>query len=174
MPRPEPVTPLSNTPGLRMERPFTPQSPIRPVPRRQSFPAPGASSGPSVPLMPGPGFTLVLAQDASASTVSGDELERPRDVANELRRCWQAPSYAARQEITIRLAFNRDGSVLGDPRVTYIRRELPEAQKRILRASLISAVSACTPLRFTQGLASAIAGRPIAIRFIVPAGGAGN
>lgn len=177
LPRPEPVTPLSGAPVLRMERPFTPQPAIRPIPRRQTFPS--ASAGVpagglvsrSAPLMPGAGFTMSVPVQMEQATGQGEAINLPRDVPGELRKCWTPPPAAKKREITIRIAFNRDGSVLGTPRVTYVSRELPEARKAELRRSLQEAVAACTPLRFTQGLASAIAGRPFAIRFIVPAAG---
>lgn len=190
MPRPEPVTPFSGVDILRPERPFTPQSsPIRRIPRKQRFEAtpPGASlqSPGAGPLMPGRGFTMTMTGESAGSDLPSDldvtadpdshaSLQRPRDVARRLRMCWQAPASPDKQEITVRLAFNRDGSVLGTPRITYIQRTLQPEQKQALRQSLLRAIAACAPLRFTPGLASAIAGRPIAIRFILPASGGQN
>lgn len=177
LPRPEPVTPQSGVPILRMERPFTPQPAIRPIPRRQTFPAPGnsasagASASRSHPLMPGAGFTMTVPVQMETPGGQGDAINLPREVPAQLRKCWSPPPAAQRQEITIRIAFNRDGSAIGAPRITYVSRDLPEARKVELRRSLLDAVAACLPLRFTPGLASAIAGRPFAIRYIVPAAG---
>lgn len=176
VPRPEPVTPLSGVPILRQERPFTPQvSPIRPIPRKQRIiEAPLGASGQALgagPLMPGPGFTMIMAGDAPPKPDSSTSLQRPRDVARAMRICWRPPAHSGKQEITVRLAFNRDGSVLGTPKITYVQRDLPADQKTALRQSLLDAIGVCAPFRFTPGLASAIAGRPFAIRFVVPASG---
>ncbi len=116
------------------------------------------------------GFTL-NAQAGAVTT--GRDIQRPGDVGRAIQSCWNAPRLDKRQEITIRLSFNRAGSVIGEPRITYAGgSELNEGEKGRLRASILKAVVDCAPLRFTPALASAIAGRPFAIRFVAPASGA--
>ena len=54
------------------------------------------------------------------------------------------------------------------PKITYVA--APDAKaKADLRASLLGALGRCGALRFTPSLGKAIAGRPFAIRFILPA-----
>lgn len=89
----------------------------------------------------------------------------PRDVARALSRCWRPPAEAGAVEATLRLAFARDGRLVGQPRVTYVKAK-DAAWRDDVRASALAAARACSPLRFTPGAASAMAGRIFAIRLI--------
>jgi hypothetical protein len=86
-----------------------------------------------------------------------------------LRACWvPPPKEAARHgmEYTIRFAFKRDGEVLAPPRVTYSSHDAPTDVRDVYRDAVNAALARCTPLHFTDGMAGAVAGRPIAIRFV--------
>jgi hypothetical protein len=86
-----------------------------------------------------------------------------------LRACWvPPPKEAARHgmEYTIRFAFKRDGEVLAPPRVTYASHDAPAEVRDVYRDAVNAALARCTPLHFTDGMAGAVAGRPIAIRFV--------
>ena len=109
-----------------------------------------------------------LAQVPS-SAPSAIAIDKPGEVSSRLVACWKPPALPVHQEVTVRVGFNRDGRAIGEPRITYTGGALNDSHRETLRRSIISAISDCTPLRFTPGLASAIAGRPFAIRFIAPA-----
>jgi hypothetical protein len=68
-------------------------------------------------------------------------------------------------EYTIRFAFKRDGEVIA-PRMTYATRDAQAALRDIYREAIDAALQRCTPLHFSAGMAGAVAGRPIAIRFV--------
>lgn len=112
---------------------------------------------------------------------AGSENETANDTADEepldsisamfaaLRACWvPPPKDEARQgmEYTIRLAFKRDGEILAPPRVTYASYDAPADVRDIYRDAVTAALKRCTPLRFSDGMGGAVAGRPIAIRFV--------
>jgi hypothetical protein len=88
-----------------------------------------------------------------------------RDVARALSACWRPPQGAGAAEATVRVAFARDGTIVGAPRVTYVSVREPDLRASV-RASALAAARACAPLRFTPAAASAIAGRIFAIRLI--------
>ena len=67
------------------------------------------------------------------------------------------------------MSFSRSGSIIGEPRITYVKAGRDEILRDAVRSSILSAVRACTPLRFTPAFGKAIAGRSFAIRFIAPA-----
>jgi hypothetical protein len=69
-------------------------------------------------------------------------------------------------EYTIRFAFQRDGTLIAPPRMTYSSHDVPAAMRAIYRIAIDAALKRCTPLHFSMGMARAIAGRPIAIRFV--------
>lgn len=86
-----------------------------------------------------------------------------------LAACWETPPGLARVEgaqITARLSLRRDGSVIGVPRITFAS-EPPDSRTRaVLVQAALDAIRRCTPVRVTPALGGAIAGRPIALRFV--------
>src|SRR5580704_517910 len=86
-----------------------------------------------------------------------------------LRACWvPPPKDEARpgMEYTIRFAFKRDGEIVAPPRVTYASHDAPADVRDVYRDAVDAALKRCTPLHFSDGMGGAVAGRPIAIRFV--------
>jgi hypothetical protein len=86
-----------------------------------------------------------------------------------LRACWvPPPKDEARHgmEYTVRFAFKRDGEIVAPPRVTYASHDAPADIRDTYRDAVNAALARCTPLHFTNGMGGAVAGRPIAIRFV--------
>jgi hypothetical protein len=95
-------------------------------------------------------------------------LDRWHDVGLALRACWMPPPASGaveQREVTLRLGFSRSGRVLGVPRVTYSRPPAATAVQKAFTAAAFAALARCSPLPFTAGLGSAIAGVPFSIRF---------
>ena len=69
-------------------------------------------------------------------------------------------------EYTVVFAFRRDGELIAPPRVTYSTHDVPVEVRDTYRDSVNAAFKRCTPMHFSNGMAGAIAGKPIAIRFI--------
>jgi hypothetical protein len=106
---------------------------------------------------------------------SGSETadDRPLDSISAmfaaLRACWvPPPKDEARHgmEYTVRFAFKRDGDIVAPPRVTYASHDAPADVRDIYRDAVNAALKRCTPLHFSDGMGGAVAGRPIAIRFV--------
>lgn len=92
-----------------------------------------------------------------------------RDLFADLRACWRPPALEAARpgmELSVRFAFRRDGSIVGKPRFTYVSRAATNAQRDTYRQAVIDSLTACTPMPFGRGMGGAVAGRPIAIRFV--------
>jgi hypothetical protein len=121
------------------------------------------------------------AKDAAADKSGGDQaggqndaaadhpLDSIRDMFAALRACWvPPPKDEARHgmEYTIRFAFKRDGEIVAPPRVTYASHDAPADVRDIYRDAVDAALKRCTPLHFSDGMGGAVAGRPIAIRFV--------
>ena len=99
--------------------------------------------------------------------------EKPLDSIREmnaaLHTCWMPPpkdSARHGMEYTIRFAFKRDGEIIAPPRVTYSSHDAPADVRDVYRDAVNAALARCTPLHFSDGMAGAVAGRPIAIRFV--------
>jgi hypothetical protein len=106
---------------------------------------------------------------------SGSETadDRPLDSISAmfaaLRACWvPPPKDEARHgmQYTVRFAFKRDGEIVAPPRVTYASHDAPADVRGIYRDAVNAALKRCTPLHFSDGMGGAVAGRPIAIRFV--------
>jgi hypothetical protein len=97
--------------------------------------------------------------------------DHPADRLDELgpllSRCLQMPpDDEARpgMRVTIKLAFKRDGELLGQPRFTYTTHEASQEDKVHYHEAAMDMLKRCTPLPITASLAGAIAGRP----FVIP------
>jgi hypothetical protein len=102
-------------------------------------------------------------------TANDRKLDSIGDMFAALRACWvPPPKDEARHgmEYTIRFAFKRDGQVIAPPRMTYATHDAPAALRGVYRETIDAALQRCTPLHFSAGMAGAVAGRPIAIRFV--------
>ncbi len=106
---------------------------------------------------------LVVAQ-----TGERPALDRLADIGPAIRACWTPPSDATGMELTLVFSLDRSGAVLGKPRISYSKLHGDTEQQRHFVASVLTALSACTPVRITSSLGAAIAGRPFAMRFRAP------
>lgn len=99
---------------------------------------------------------------------SGDGVDKLADIAAVLRRCWTPPPLPG--DLTgamasVRFSLRRDGSLFGQPRVTWETRRGDAAFQKHFSDSAVAAVRSCTPMRLSKGLGASIAGRPFTIRF---------
>ena len=107
--------------------------------------------------------------ETANDTAQEHPLDSIREMFAALRACWvPPPKDEARHgmEYTIRFAFKRDGEIVAPPRVTYASHDAPADVRDIYRDAVNAALKRCTPLHFSDGMGGAVAGRPIAIRFV--------
>jgi hypothetical protein len=86
-----------------------------------------------------------------------------------LRECWVPPSEddaRTGMQMSVRFSFNRNGAIIGTPRTTYVTPDTPRETRETYRNAVTASLDHCTPMPFSKGLGGAIAGRPIAIRFV--------
>lgn len=115
--------------------------------------------------------------EADARMPSG-ELRTLQDLFTALRACWSPPAAEnARRgmQMSMRFSLDREGRLIGAPRITYATRGVSRQTRDVYRDAIAQSLEVCTPLPFSKELGGAIAGRPIAIRIIddrenVPAG----
>jgi hypothetical protein len=98
---------------------------------------------------------------------------KPVDTIGEmfaaLRACWvPPPKDEARQgmQYTVRFSFKRDGQMVGPPFVTFVSHDAPADTRGVYRDAIDEALNRCMPMHFTDGMAGAVVGRPIAVRFV--------
>lgn len=96
------------------------------------------------------------------------DLDTIGDLFAELRSCWSPPSDNAREgmQMSVRFSFNKAGGLIGPPRLTYATAGVPAGTRTTYLDAINASLNACLPLKFTSGLGGALAGRPIAIRYV--------
>ena len=97
-----------------------------------------------------------------------ETVDRLDEIAPAIQRCWNPPPLPGDLTgamVSLRFSLRRDGSLFGQPRVTWeTKRGDAEFQQRF-SDSAVAAIRSCTPMRLSAGLGASIAGRPFTIRF---------
>jgi hypothetical protein len=118
---------------------------------------------------PGVWFAAALLLMLSTSTqAQPGEVNTLRDIFERLRTCWKPPPASSANpdiDITVSVSFNRDGQIFGRPKITYESEQATDNDRLAYRVAVMEALQRCTPMPFTEGMAGAIAGRPIRILF---------
>jgi hypothetical protein len=112
----------------------------------------------------------VPSQDDQAKYQKPDhDLDTIGDLFAALRACWSPPPPDAAREgmqMSVRFSFKKSGEMIAPPRLTFatsgVSADTRDAYLKAINASL----NACIPLKFTDGLGGALAGRPVAIRYV--------
>ena len=68
--------------------------------------------------------------------------------------------------MSVRFSFKRSGEIIATPRLTFSTSGVPADTRAIYLKAINASLDACAPLKFTDGLGGALAGRPIAIRYV--------
>ena len=107
---------------------------------------------------------LRLRRRASAQP---EQLDTIKDVFARLHSCWKPPpaSRANPIDITVIVSFNREGAILGHPRITYESESASDNDRLRTGSAVMETLQRCTPMPFTEGLGGAVAGRPFAVPF---------
>jgi hypothetical protein len=91
------------------------------------------------------------------------------EVFAALEACWMPPAFDQARpgmQITVMVSFKRSGELLGKPRITYETPGATDDERLAYRVAMAQALERCMPLRFTDALGNALAGRPMTLRFI--------
>ena len=109
-------------------------------------------------------------QDQAAKYRKPDhDLDTIGDLFAALRSCWSPPpSDTAREgmQMSVRFSFKKTGEIIATPQVTYATAGVPADIRATYLKAINDSLTACMPLKFTSGLGGALAGRPIAIRYV--------
>ena len=121
---------------------------------------------------------VAAAAGNNATDASSDhKLDTLSAMFDALRHCWVPPPREDARpgmQMSVRFSFKRTGEIIGTPRLTYVSPDAPPEARESYRNAIKAALDRCTPLPLSNGLGGAVAGRPIAIRFVdnraLPAG----
>jgi hypothetical protein len=135
--------------------------------------------GPCFPQYPPPigqdlRLTIAAAEEKTKDKPAADRRDEGRlvntiqEMFRALAACWIPPPLGKSppgMEYTVRFAFKSSGELMGPPRLTYATHGASEEVRNVYQQAVEAALKRCTPMHFTAGMAGAIAGRPITIRF---------
>ena len=113
--------------------------------------------------------TVPAKDDEDKYRKPGHDLDTIGDLFAELRSCWSPPPPdVAHQgmQMSVRFSFKKSGEMIGPPRVTFATAGVPAGTRDTYLKAINTSLNSCIPLKFTDGLGGALAGRPIAIRFV--------
>jgi hypothetical protein len=133
--------------------------------------------GPCIPEIDYPyGENLQLTVESKPPEVDASKYQKPDhdldnigDLFAELRSCWTPPPAESAKEgmqMTVRFSFKRSGDLIGPPRMTFATQGTPADVRETYLKAINDSLGACVPLKFTGNLGGALAGRPIAIRYV--------
>jgi hypothetical protein len=113
--------------------------------------------------------TVPPQDDAAKYQRPDHDLDTIGDLFSELRSCWSPPPADAAQagmQMTVRFSFKRDGEIIAAPRMTFATAGASTDVRGAYLKAINASLDACTPLKFSGDLGGALAGRPIAIRYV--------
>ena len=108
-------------------------------------------------------------EDAAKYRKPDHDLDSIGDLFAALRACWSPPPAENAREgmqMSVRFSFRRSGDIIAAPRLTFATSGVPAETRATYLEAINASLKACVPLKFSDGLGGAIAGRPIAIRYI--------
>lgn len=97
------------------------------------------------------------------------DLDTIGDLFAELRSCWSPPpadQARAGMQMSVRFSFKRSGELIGPPRLTFATSGASANNRRTYLRAINDSLNACLPLKFSDGLGGALAGRPLMIRYV--------
>ena len=97
------------------------------------------------------------------------DLDTIGDLFAALRSCWSPPPADSAREgmqMSVRFSFKRSGEIIASPRMTFATVGASADTRATYLKAINASLDACVPLNFTGGLGGALAGRPIAIRYV--------
>jgi hypothetical protein len=135
------------------------------------------SHGPCIPEIDYPyGENLQLTIESKPPEDEAPRYQKPDhdldnigDLFAALRSCWTPPQPDSAKEgmqMTVRFSFKRSGDLIGPPRLTFATAGVPVEVRETYLKAINDSIDACVPLKFTGNLGGALAGRPIAIRYV--------
>jgi hypothetical protein len=97
-----------------------------------------------------------------------EQVNTIRELFAKLKTCWRSPPASRANpgiDITVIVSFNRNGDIIGHPKITYESEQATDNDRLMYRIAVMEALQRCTPMPFTEAMGGAVAGRPFAVQF---------
>ena len=113
--------------------------------------------------------SVPAAKDAAKYVRPDHDLDTIGYLFAALRSCWSPPPATSAREdmqMSVRFSFKTSGEMIGTPRLTFATAGISADTRAAYLKAINSSLDDCLPLKFSNGLGGALAGRPIAIRYV--------
>ena len=107
--------------------------------------------------------------DAAKYRKPDHDLDDIGDLFAALRSCWTPPPTDVAREgmqMSVRFSFKTSGAMIAPPRLTFATQGASADTRTAYLKAINSSLDSCLPFKFSASLGGAIAGRPIAIRYV--------
>ena len=108
------------------------------------------------------GALTLCAGDGSPPANTLRELDAQIETCMSREGVWRASG-----EITLTFSLRRNGSLIGRPRIGFLRAPPGENNRKQVLQQTAEALDRCLPARITDALGGALAGQPMSLRMIV-------
>jgi hypothetical protein len=105
---------------------------------------------------------------STCARAESEQVNTIREMFAKLRTCWRSPPASRANpgiDITVIVSFNRNGDIIGHPKITYESEQATDHDRLMYRIAVMEALQRCTPMPFTEAMGGAVAGRPFAVQF---------
>jgi hypothetical protein len=113
--------------------------------------------------------TVPSKEDEAKYQRPDHDLNTIGDLFAQLRSCWSPPPTEQAREgmqMSVRFSFKRSGELIGPPRLTFATAGASGDNRSIYMKAINDSLNACLPMKFTDALGGALAGRPLMIRYV--------
>ena len=113
-------------------------------------------------------FAAAVLLSSNCARAEPEQVNTIREMFAKLRTCWRPPPASRANpgiDITVIVSFNRNGDIIGHPKITYESEQATDNDRLMYRIAVMEALQRCTPMPFTEAMGGAVAGRPFAVQF---------
>ena len=114
-------------------------------------------------------FATIFAFLASLQTAGAAEQDKPaanmRDVQAHFIQCFQTPPGMEKMQGTFHFSLDRDGGLIGPPRIAWLKLDKRHQSQKRLEARLIEAFDRCVPVALTKDMSGTTPGNVLYFRF---------
>jgi hypothetical protein len=113
-------------------------------------------------------FAAAVLLSSTCARAEPEQVNTIRELFAKLKTCWRSPPASRANpgiDITVIVSFNRNGDIIGHPKITYESEQATDNDRLIYRIAVMEALQRCTPMPFTEAMGGAVAGRPFAVQF---------
>ena len=87
-----------------------------------------------------------------------------RDVREHFARCLHMPTGAENSEVTLHFSLNRDGGLIGEPRVAWLKLDAGKQERTRIEPLIAEAFKQCIPVPLGKDLARLTPGKVYFLR----------